>query len=838
MKIFGKHTLSASLTMLLLGVFAHADVPRVVDAIDESARVALPGHVHSEIKNSTALGHADRTQFAARLILLLRASEAQDRALQAYLERVQIRGSADYRHWLTASEFGARYGVDAADRAVLRGWLAAKGFKDFEEPQGGRSIMFSGTFAQLEDAFALKIQRYRWRGELHVAAANDPSVPRALAPVVRGFASLHDFRRQPQLIRGPAPLYTSSSGAHYLGPSDFAAIYDLNSAYASGNAAAGRKIAVLGRTDVSPTDLSNYRTLFGLAASATTVIVNGTDPGVVAGDELESDLDLEWTGGIAKSAQIVFVTSAATALTDGIDLSAQYAVSNNVADMISLSYGACETAGDVSSGSTYYNQLWQQAAAQGTSVLVSSGDSGAAGCDLSDTSPATHGLGVNQLCTSPYSTCVGGTEFSADVSSPSTYWSSGNGAGESSALSYIPEVVWNESGSSDLDASGGGASIYFAKPAWQYAVGVPSDGRRDVPDVALNAAAGHDPYLVYSSDPQYFNGSTLAGIGGTSAAAPAMAGIAALLAHAQGGRIGNLNAVLYALSNAQTGGGAAVFHRITSGNNTVPGQPGFSASSGDAAYSQASGLGSVDGAALIASWNTVSPLALGLQPTSVTLPSAQFVGSAVLTLSSSSSWTASASSSGNWLSVSPANGSGSASLTYAAAANRATTSRSGTITVAGKVLTVLQAAASGSSVLALSASTLNFGSDPLGDRSSAQRVLVSNSGSETLTLGQLSLTGATLDYADSGSCVSGLALIAGASCYLDVTFDATAAGARAAALSIGVSGGTGGVVNFSGTGVAAAGADGPMPVWSVWALGAGLLGLGARRLNGSGSGRG
>jgi subtilase family serine protease len=823
--------------MLLLGVFAHADVPRIVDAIDESARVTLPGHVHPDIKNSTALGHAERTQLAARLILVLRASDPQERALQAYLDRVQLRGSADYRRWLTAREFGARYGVDSADRAVLRAWLAAKGFKDFEEPQGGRSIMFSGTFAQLEDAFAVNIQRYRWRGELHVAAANDPSVPRALAPVVRGFASLHDFRRQAQIVRASAPLYTSAAGAHYLGPADFGTIYDLNSIYASGNAAAGRKIAVLGRTDVSQTDLSNYRSLFGLAASAPTVIVNGTDPGVVAGDELESDLDLEWTGGIAKSARIVFVTSAATALTDGIDLSAQYAVSNNVADIISLSYGACETAGDVSSGSTYYNQLWQQAAAQGTSVLVSSGDSGAAGCDPSDTSPATHGLGLNQLCTSPYSTCVGGTEFSADVSNPGSYWSSGNGAGESSALSYIPEVVWNESGSSDLDASGGGASTYFAKPAWQYAVGVPSDGRRDVPDVALNAAAGHDPYLVYSSDPQYFSGSTLAGIGGTSAAAPAMAGIASLLAQAQGGRVGNLNPVLYALSNAQSGAGAAVFHRITSGNNSVPGQSGFSASSGDSAYSQASGLGSVDGAILISSWNTVSPLTLGLQPTSVTLPSEQFVGSVVLTLGSSSSWTATAYSSGNWLSVSPANGTGSAPLTYAAAANSVATSRSGTITVAGRVLTVLQAAASGSATLALSASSLNFGSDALHDRSSAQRVLVSDTGSATLTLGTLSLTGATSDFADSGSCVSGLALSAGASCYLDVTFDPTAAGPRAAALSIGSSAGTASIVNFSGTGVADSGGDGPMPPWALCALGAGLLGLGARRLNRSGAGQ-
>jgi subtilase family serine protease len=831
MNSFGKFVLRASLIGLLLGVSAtQAYVPRIVEAIDESVRVPLPGHVQPALKTSVALGHADRTRRAARLILVLSSSEQQESALQAYLNRVQNRGSADYRRWLTASEFGAQYGVDAADRATLRAWLAAKGFRDFEEPNGGRSIMFSGTFGQLEDAFAVSIQRYRWHGELHVAAANDPSIPRALAPIVRGFASLHDFRRRPQLIRATAPLYTVGSN-NYLGPADFATIYDLNSTYSGGNTAAGRTIAVLGRTDVSQTDLSNYRAFFGLPTSTPTVMVNGTDPGIVAGDELESDLDLEWTGGVAKSAQIVFVTSAATSLSDGIDLSAQYAVSNNVADIISLSYGACEAATNVSSGTTYYNQLWQQAAAQGISVFVSSGDSGAAGCDPSTTSPATHGLGVNALCSSPYSTCVGGTEFSADVSNPATYWSSANRAGQASALTYIPEVVWNESGSSDLDASGGGASIYFAKPAWQYAVGVPSDGRRDVPDVALNAAVGHDPYLVYSSDPDYFSGSTLAGVGGTSAAAPSMAGIAALLVKAQGARIGNFNPTLYALSNAQAGSGAAVFHRISSGNNSVPGQSGFSASTGDPTYNQATGLGSVDGGLLISSWNKVAPAVAGLQPTSVTVPSSQFVGSAVLTLTTSSAWTASASSSGNWLSVAPASGTGSAPLTYAAAANSAATARTGTITVAGQVLTVTQAAVSGSARLALSTASLNFGTDAVSDRGSAQRILVSNTGSATLTLGAVSLTGAASDYAESGTCVSGLALAAGASCYLDVTFDPTALGTRAAALSIAVSGGSAGSVNLTGTGVVSTSSDGPLPLWAVFALGTALLGLGARRLN-------
>jgi subtilase family serine protease len=193
------------------------------------------------------------------------------------------------------------------------------------------------------------------------------------------------------------------------------------------------------------------------------------------------------------------------------------------------------------------------------------------------------------VCSSPYSTCVGGTEFTADISAPSTYWSTTNTAGTyASALQYIGEAVWNQSGTvsdgSDLWSSGGGASIYFAKPAWQLTTGVPSDGYRDVPDVALNASSAHDPYLIYSSDGN--SSSTLEGIGGTSAAPPAMAAIAALVTQSQGGRVGSFNPPLYGLSEQQTHGGAAVFHPITSGNNTVPGQTGFTASVTDPIYNQ------------------------------------------------------------------------------------------------------------------------------------------------------------------------------------------------------------------------------------------------------------
>ncbi|TSA49557.1 MAG: hypothetical protein D4R48_03165, partial [Nitrosomonadales bacterium] len=385
-------------------------------------------------------------------------------------------------------------------------------------------------------------------------------------------------------------------------------IYNLKPLYSNGVDGSGRSIAILGRSNVVLSDIQKFRTTMNLPANTPQIIINGTDPGLVSGDQGESDLDLEWSGAVAPAAAIKFVISASTGSTDGIALSAQYAVSNNVAEVISLSYGQCES----SMGTTalnYFGNLWQQAAALGITVIVSSGDSGAADCDSASVTRATHGRAVNGLCTSPYSTCVGGTQF-ADTTNPSLYWSSSNNLIDlSSALSYIPEVVWNQSvanGGTGLWASGGGASTYYAKPSWQTTPGVPNDGKRDVPDVSL-AAATHDGYLVYSSD-NTTQTQTLYAFGGTSAAAPSFAGIMALVNQKTGYRQGNANVTLYGLASRQTSTGApAYFHQITSGNNSVTGVTGFSASTSSPSYNQATGLGSVDGNVLVNHWIDLLP---------------------------------------------------------------------------------------------------------------------------------------------------------------------------------------------------------------------------------------
>jgi hypothetical protein len=577
---------------------------RIHGDIDDNDRVTLTGNHHPRLAHAKDQGRANDALHIDRMILSLMPDASQKLALDRFLNAAHDPASPQYHQWLSAQEFERQFGIADQDIARVTQWLGSQGFTVNEIPAGRRSIVFSGSAAQVRRAFHTEMRHFRVDNEDHLANASDPQIPEALSAVVNGVVSLHNFHSRPLHANvKPAPNYTSGS-THAMAPADFYTIYNLNPVAAQSINGVGRSIAILGRTNILTGDIQQFQTTMGLPANLPQVIINGSNPGRVSGDEGESDLDLEWAGAVAPGATIKFVTSKSTASTDGIDLSAQYAVSNNVADVISLSYGACET--DLGTAATnFYSSLWQQATAQGITVFVSSGDSGVAGCDGGSATTATGGRSVNGLCSSPYSTCVGGTQFN-DTANPSLYWaSSTNASNQSSALSYIPEVVWNESanvsGGSGLWSSGGGVSSVFAKPAWQTGLGVPADGKRDVPDVSLSAAS-HDGYLVYSSD-NATSTRNLYIFGGTSASAPSFAGIMALINQKTGARQGNANPRFYQLSAAQASGGPAPFHLITSGNNGVPGLTGYSASAATPYYNLATGLGSVDGNVLINNWS-------------------------------------------------------------------------------------------------------------------------------------------------------------------------------------------------------------------------------------------
>lgn len=582
------------------GASAPAQSPssRVAARIDETQVTTLLGNVHPMARGDFDQGAVIPETPLEHMVLQLEPSAAQQAALDTLVEAQHDPHSPLYHRWLTPEEYGSRFGASRLDLSRITGWLTGHGFVVNEVAANHRQITFSGNAGQVEDTFHTQIHHFLVDGVNHIANTQDPQIPSAMAGVVSGILSLHDFRHasniQSRVSLEVRPRYTSGN-THYLFPADWAAIYDLNPLYKAGTNGAGTSIAIVGRSNINVADISAFRAAAGLPARNPTVILVSTNPGLVAGDQDESTLDVEWSGAVAPSATVKFVVGASTSTTDGIDLSAQYVVNHATATVVSTSYGSCE-AEMGSAELSFYNSLWQQAASEGITSFVSSGDAGAAGC-YSGSSQSASSAGVNGLCSSPYSTCVGGTEFN-EGSNSTAYWSATNGAGSGSALNYIPEEVWNESaakGGSGLWASGGGASLYYSQPAWQRGVSgiAAANGMRAVPDVAVSASA-HDGYIIIENGSYYL-------ISGTSAASPSIAGVMALVDQSKGGvGQGNANPSLYALLNASKN----PFHATPSGSNNVPGVSGFTASG--APYNLATGLGSVDGSLLVAAWGSGS----------------------------------------------------------------------------------------------------------------------------------------------------------------------------------------------------------------------------------------
>src|SRR6266436_5947903 len=473
-----------------------------------------------------------------------------------------------------------------------------------------------------------------------MANASDPQIPAALAPVVAGVVSLHNFPRKsharvlgqfrrPIGKAGLEPLFTfpnpfNGMSFYGLGPGDFATIYNSKPLIAAGNDGTGQTIAIVGETNINVQDVQMFRSMFGLPANfdSSNIILNGEDPGITSvGEEGEADLDVEWSGATAPGATVKFVVSASTPASAGIDLSALYIVEHNLAGVMSESYGDCEN--DLgSAGNAFYNSLWEQAAAQGITVILSSGDGGSAGCDdFNAPQPATHGLAVSGLASTPFNVSVGGTDFD-QVNNWAAYWNPTNDPTGTSAKSYIPEIPWSENcaqialtgcgasapnGSVNIVAGSGGASSLYGKPKWQMGVtGVPNDNHRDQPDISLFASPGFDGTgYVYCQSDQTISGARACDlnasngildfgiVGGTSASAPAFAGIMALVnqyqaAHGGTNRQGNANYVLYALAkkagasctSSATEAAGCVFNDVTKGNSALPtGLPGVGTNS-------------------------------------------------------------------------------------------------------------------------------------------------------------------------------------------------------------------------------------------------------------------
>jgi uncharacterized protein (TIGR03437 family) len=577
---------------------------RITAPIRNTDRVRLAGHLPGQAKPENDDGPVDPSMPLHSLSLVLKPSAAQQADLDQLLAGQQDSSSPDYHRWLTPEEFADRFGVSPDDLRKIADWLGQQNLTVTGTGRARNWVSFSGTAQQVQDAFGLEIHRFRTNGEAHFSNVTEPSLPAALDVVVRGIHGLNDFRMQPRHIRKPSPEsmsanYTSGKGSHYLAPDDIAAVYNIKPLYDAGINGTGQKIVVVGQTQIDVADIQQFRTYFNLPASDPQVIlVPGTrDPGISTDDLAEADLDIQWAGAVARNAAIVYVYS--NDVTDAV----QYAIDQNLAPVLTMSYGFCEAQASTSDAQTL--RSWaKQANAQGMTWFAASGDSGGADC-VGGNSRAG-GLAVDLPAAIPEVTGVGGTEFNEGSGN---YWNAANTANNASILSYIPETAWNDSAADGTpSAGGGGASVLFAKPTWQTGAGVPADGARDVPDVALAASADHDGYLI-------FTGGKLSVVGGTSVAAPAFAGLAALINHrlvSTGAQstpgLGNVNPGLYALAKTTP----AAFHDVITGDNLVtvtcgtrlrnctPGTFGYSSGAG---YDQATGLGSVDAYQLALAWN-------------------------------------------------------------------------------------------------------------------------------------------------------------------------------------------------------------------------------------------
>jgi len=610
----------------------------------------LPGWVR--VENQTP-GQGVDLGATVHVALVLSRDATAEAALEQLLANQQNPASPFYHQWLTPQQVGQLFGPTPNDLSVVSAWLTSQGLKIDSIAPSGVIIRASGTMAVVGDAFHTSFGMFSVGDRQRLSVVSEPLIPAVLSPVIRSVHGLTEAQYEPQSkfsvhelpttgVR-PQLTTTNSDGVifYLIMPNDFAVIYDIASVYSGGDKGAtigskAQHIAIIGRSRVAAADIANYESLAGLPSVQPNVVLAGTDPGIAtgtkSGDASEATLDVDRVIGTAPGAQVDLVIAATDTATgeDGVDIAIAYNINTLLDPVMTISFGSCE-AQNGSSETDFLNSEFEVAAGEGISTFVSADDSGVAGCDTPFAAVTSAELpqiaSINALCSSSYVTCVGGTEFN-DFVDPSLYWSATNSNnGYESALSYIPEGAWNEPAvlnsntgqtSYQVAEGGGGVSIYIPKPSWQAGTGVPADRFRDVPDVSLSAA-DHDGYLGCfaaggGSCVSTKTGTEITVFSGTSAAAPGMAGIAALLNTKLGSAQGNINPMLYQLAASNP----AAFHDVTvetSGvtdcvsstpsmcNNSTPGESsltgGLAGYLVGVGYDQATGLGSVDVAELL-----------------------------------------------------------------------------------------------------------------------------------------------------------------------------------------------------------------------------------------------
>ena len=616
---------------------AQTSRPLVNATIDESVLVSLGGNTPppaARTENDRG-AVADNMRFDHMLLLLKRDPDTEAR-LQARIQALHTPGAPEFHQWLTPEQLGTQFGANPQDLKAIESWLGAHGFVVNQVYKNGLVLDFSGTARQLTEAFHTEIHHLVLpNGEKHIANMSDPQIPAALAPAVSGMP-LHDFFGRPHLTAMHQVSYDSARGRwqpHFtlpfqgsefnvVGPYDFATIYNLLPLWNQGVTGKGVTIAAVEDTNLAnPGDWSTFRKTFGLTGfkggTFKQVYPGCPNPGQ-NGDEIEAALDVEWASAAAPDANIVLSACGDTNTTSGLDLAILNLLETHPPDIISDSYGLCETVTGQAEVALE-NFEAELATLEGVTFFIAQGDTGADECaPVEATAYSTQGINSGDNTASAFAVDVGGTDFMAQYNADthgvpvSRYWSATNNPTTlASALSYVPEIPWNDGCTSkliytdpviagfnvsfgatgfcnssvgqanylnDIGGSGGPSTCFTGtpsipgvvsgtckgnpKPFYQYGVpGVPHDGLRDQPDISLFAGNGvwGSFYVECLSDTAQGgaactprNDAILLGGGGTSFASPAMAGILALIEQ-RFGKQGDINFVLYPLAARQFG---------------------------------------------------------------------------------------------------------------------------------------------------------------------------------------------------------------------------------------------------------------------------------------------
>lgn len=643
----------ASCAMSTSQLSAQAPAARIASEVNAAEMTVIKGSQHPLANPQFDAGRVPADTRLNGISIHFNRSAAQEAELDALIAAQQDPASPQYHKWLTPDQFAARFGMAQADLAKVQTWLEQQGFSIDLTNRSRNTIRFSGTVGQVESAFQTQLHYYTVDGEKHFAPSTALSIPAAFASVASSVGNVSDFRPKPQHIIPRTQFTSGQTGNVFFTPGDIATAYSIKSLTSAGINGAGQTIAIIGQSYISVSDIEAFQSAAGVPKKDPTMVLvagTGADSTPFAGDQSESDLDVEWSSAIAPGATVAFVYTGSNT-NYGVYDSAQYAVDNGIGNIISMSYSSCETQLNSSNLSTL-EAIFKQATVQGQTVMAASGDQGSTACAGSTnlTTAQQTAIAVDYPASSAYVTGIGGTEVSSNAinggSNYSTYWKSTSGTDiADSLIKYIPETSWNDdSTTGGLSSTGGGTSALVARPSWQTGVpGIPSGTMRLVPDISFYSSPGLPGFLYCTSDTSAWasgqtgscqngfratTGGTLTVAGGTSFATPIFAGMLAILNQKLNYTTGqgNINPVLYSLaSNSATY--AAAFHDVTSGNNNCSAGSAYCGTTlggftAGPVYDEVTGLGSIDLAAIAAAWSPNTGSSATLITTTTTVAAA------------------------------------------------------------------------------------------------------------------------------------------------------------------------------------------------------------------------